>query len=327
MAFAAGITGTGSYIPERVMTNRDLELLVDTSDEWITERTGIRERHIAAPEEASSDLGVRAAERALSRAGVAASDLDLIICATVHGDMLFPPTACLIQHRLGADRAAAYDVIAGCTGFMFALHQARAMIEAGLYRKVLVIGSEVLSRILDWQDRSTCVLLGDAAGAVVLERVEQGRGILASRLGSDGSKGELLHMPAGGSRLPASEETVKAHLHTFKMNGRETFKHATRVMGEVSEQVLQDAGLGLDDVDLLIPHQANLRIIQAIAKRLHLPMERVMVNIQKYGNTSAATIPVALDEAVAEERLKSGQVALLVGFGSGLTWAGAVLRW
>ena len=324
----AAILGIGAYAPERVMTNPELEKMVDTSNEWIIERTGIEERHIAAPDEAGSDLAVKAALDAMAMAGITARDLDLIICATVTGDMPFPSTACYVQAKLGAPQAAAFDVAAGCTGFLYGMHVAQHLIRAGAHRRVLLIGVEVLSRVLDWTDRSTCVLLGDAAGAAILGLAEDGRqGILATNIAADGWKGELLHMPAGGSLHPASHETVDNGMHYFKMNGRETFKHATRNMEEIAMQTLRDAELGLADVDLLVPHQANLRIITYLAKQLEVPMEKVFTNVQRYGNTSSASIPLALTEAYKSGRVHDGQVILMVAFGAGLTWGAAALRW
>lgn len=324
---AVGILGLGMYAPERVVDNHWMEGIVDTSDEWIVTRTGIRERRFAAAEDATSDLATRAAQAAMADAGVGPEDVDLIICARVIGDMMFPATAALVQRNLGARGAAAYDVVGGCSGWVYALHQARGMIAAGLYRRVLVIGAEVLSRILDFQDRSTCVLLGDAAGAVVLGPVPQGQGILSSHLGCDGNLWELMYLPGGGSRRPASHETVEQRLHYFRMNGRETYRHAVQVMEEASQVALREAGLTVADVDLFVPHQANLRIMQAVGRRLGLDDARIMVTVDRYGNTSSASIPVALEEARAAGRLERGSVALLVSFGTGLAWGAAVVRW
>lgn len=324
----AALLGVGRYTPTRVMTNSELEQLVDTSNEWIIERTGIEERHIADPSEAASDLAVNAALLAMEMADVKAGELDLIICATVTADTLFPSAACLVQARLGASKAAAFDVSAGCTGFLYGLHLARHLVESGAHQRVLLVGVEVLSRILDWTDRSTCVLLGDGAGAVVVGAAQRpDQGILASRIESDGNKGDLLKLPGGGSRHPASEETLREGMHYFKMNGRETFKNATRLMGDSVQQVLAAAGLGLGDVDLLIPHQANLRIITALAKSLEVPMEKVFTNVQRYGNTSSASIPIALSEAVDAGLIQPGMVILMAAFGAGLTWGSTVLRW
>ncbi|ACA59173.1 beta-ketoacyl-ACP synthase III [Candidatus Desulforudis audaxviator] len=324
---SAGIVGIGSCVPERVLTNRDLEALVDTSDQWIRERTGIRERRIAGPDQSTSDLAVVAARRALADAGIEPGELDLIVVATATPDMIFPSTASLVQERLGCGPVAAFDLSAGCTGFMYGLVVGAQFIAAGTYRTVLVIGAETLSRILNWEDRSTCVLFGDGAGAVVLQPVPPGRGLLAARLGSDGSGGDLLKLPAGGSRLPASALTVEQKLHYVHMNGREVFRFAVRILGEAAAEVIREAGLRQDQIDLFIPHQANIRIIEAAAKRLDLPMDRVMVNVDRYGNTSSASIPLALEEAVHSGRLADGDRVVMVGFGAGLTWAAAVLDW
>lgn len=319
--------GLGSCVPERVLTNADLERMVDTTDEWIRTRTGIRERRIADPDTATSDLAAVAAQRALDEAGVAAADVDLIIVATVTPDMPFPATACIVQDRLGARKAAAFDLETACSGFVYALAAGAQFIEAGVYDTVLVIGAETLSKIVDWSDRRTCVLLGDGAGAVVLRPVGPDEGVLSFHLGADGSGAELLKVPAGGSRRPASRETVEQRLHYVYMNGREVFKFAVRVMGEAAQAALARCGLTFADVDLYVPHQANYRIIEASAERFGLPMERVYVNIDRYGNTSAASIPVALDEACSRGLLRPGHVALLVAFGGGLTWGAAVVRW
>lgn len=320
--------GVGRYTPERVLTNRELEQMVETSNEWIVERTGIEERHIAAPDEAASDLALIASRRAMEKAGIGVGEIDLIICATVTADTIFPSAACRLQAALGATRAAAFDVSAGCTGFVYGLHLAQHLVQAGAHRRILLVGVEVLSRILDWTDRATCVLLGDGAGAVIVgEATRPDQGVLATRIESDGNKGELLHLPAGGSRHPACEETLRAGMHYFKMNGRETFKNATRLMGDSALQVLAEAGVGLGDVDLLVPHQANLRIITALAKSLEVPMEKVFTNVQRYGNTSSASIPIALSEADDMGRLQSGMTVLMVAFGAGLTWGSALLRW
>lgn len=327
-ATRARILGIGAYSPEKVLTNHDLEKMVDTSDEWIVERTGISERHIAADDEASSDLATQAGRRAIADAGLTADDIDLLICASVTGDMPFPATACFVQANLGLKNAAAFDIAAGCTGFLYGLNLAQGLIRSGTYKRILLIGGEVLSRTLDWTDRATCVLLGDSAGAVVLgPAAEDEGGILATRIASDGTKAELLYIPGGGSRNPASHQTVDDRLHYFKMNGRETFKHATRNMAAIAKQVLEDSGLGLDDVNLLVPHQANLRIITYIAEQLGVPMEKVYTNVQRYGNTSSASIPLALTEARERGKLKKGDVVLMVAFGTGLTWGATLLRW
>jgi 3-oxoacyl-[acyl-carrier-protein] synthase-3 len=321
------VAGTGSYVPERVLTNADLEKIVDTSDQWITERTGMKERHIAAPDQAASDLAIIACEKALAEARVKPEDLDLIVVGTVTGDMPFPSTGCVLQQRLGATRAAAFDVSAGCTGFIYALSVAREMVLAGAYRTVLVVGVEVLTRITDWTDRSTCVLFGDGAGAAVLKAgKEPDTGILATYLAANGEGGRHLYMPAGGSRQPATHETVDQRLHTCKMNGNAIFKVAVRSMAEAVKRLLDDTGLAVEDVSLLVPHQANLRIIEATARLLKFPPERVFVNIAKYGNTSSATTIIALDEARRGGLAKPGDIVMLVAFGAGLTWGGVVIR-
>ncbi len=322
-----GIWGTGSAVPERVLTNFDLERMVDTSDEWIRTRTGIRERRIADEQTATSDLAMQAARRAMEAAGVGPEDIGLVVVATVTPDMAFPSTANLVQHGLGIKGAAAFDLAAACSGFLYGLDVAAWAIHAGRARHALVIGAECLSKITDYTDRSTCVLFGDGAGAVVLGPVREGHGILASRLGSDGAYGDLLCLPAGGSRRPASERTVADRLHYIKMQGNEVFKIAVRTMGEAAEQALRQAGLGVDQVTHLIPHQANIRIIDAAAKRLGIPEERVVVNIDRYGNTSAASIGIALDETVRAGKLADGDVVVMVAFGGGLTWGATVVRW
>lgn len=324
---AVGIIGVGTYVPEKIMTNKELESVVETSDEWIVERTGIRERRIAEPGMATSDLASRAAMKALNDAGVLPEEIDLIIVATATPDMLFPSVACLVQANIKATNAAAFDLSAGCSGFVYGLVTGSQFIKAGLYKKILVIGAETLSKILDWSDRNTCVLFGDGAGAVVLAETEPGYGILAARLGADGTGGDLLKLPAGGSRNPATADTITQKMHFVHMNGNEVFKFAVKVMGEAAVKALEDAGLNSGDVDCLIPHQANIRIIQSAAKRLKLPLDKVMVNVDKYGNTSAASIPIALDEAVHSGKIKQGDTVVLVGFGAGLTWASAVIKW
>lgn len=322
----AGIVGTGMYIPAKVLTNADLEKMVETSDEWITSRVGIKERHIAAPGETTSTMGAQAARQALADAHVSPEDVDLIITATITPDFPWPATACLIQREIGARRAAAFDIEAACTGFIYALTLARAFIAAGKYRTVLVVASETLSRITDWQDRNTAVLFGDAAGAAVLQRVESPRGILATHLAADGTKGELLELPGGGSRHPATHETLNQGMHTMKMKGNEVFKFAGKAMARANLAVLEAAGMTVQEVDLLIPHQANTRIIEAAARFSDMPMERVFMNIARYGNTSAATTAVALHEARLEGRVKSGTVCLLVAFGGGFTWGACLMR-
>ncbi|MEW6772231.1 MAG: beta-ketoacyl-ACP synthase III, partial [Bacillota bacterium] len=295
----AGITGLGIYVPEWVLTNSELERLVDTGDEWIIKRTGIRQRRIAAPGESTSDLAVRAAREALDAAGLPPEEVELVIVATATPDMLFPATACLVQHRLGAKRAAAFDLGAGCSSFIYGLAVGTQFIRTGCYRNVLVIGADVFSKVVNWEDRTTCVLFGDGAGAALLQPVEPPRGILSAYLRADGSGGDLLKLPAGGARLSASIETVQAGLHYFTMNGREVFKFAVRAMEEAAVEALRRAGIKQEEVDCFIPHQANTRIIEALAKRLCLPSEKVVINVDRYGNTAAASIPIALYEAVS----------------------------
>ena len=327
MTRAVGILGIGHYVPGKIVTNFDLEKIVDTSDEWITERTGIKQRHIAAPGQATSDMSLIAAQRALADAGVAAEELDLVIVGTASPDHAFPSTACLVQDRLGAKNAAAFDLSVGCSGFVYSLGVASQMVKSGLYNKILIIGAETLSSIINWQDRNTCVLFGDGAGAAVVGEVEEGYGVLGIDLGADGSGGKYLFQPAGGSRKPASEETVANHEHTIHMNGPEVFKFAIQILGKTAKKALAKAGMKPEELDLLVPHQANLRIITSAAKRLKMPMEKVWVNVDKYANTSAASIPIALCEAQSAGALKKGDNVLLAGFGAGLTWASIVLKW
>lgn len=320
------IAGTGSYTPKRVLTNAELERMVATSDQWVAERTGIRERRIAAAGEACSDLGIQAAERALKAAGVSAGDLDMILVATCTGDTLLPATACLIQHRLGAVKAAACDISAACCGFVYALGIADAYIKTGM-RHVLIVGSEVMSAITDWTDRNTCVLFGDGAGAAVLSASPDERGILSTHLRSDGSLCDLIIVPGGCSRIPPSEKMLSERLQYIKMKGNETFKVAVRTLEEIARETLAASGLKVEDIDLYVPHQANVRIIKAVADRLGLPLDKVVLNMDRYGNTSAASIPIALDEAVKDGRIKDGSLIMLGAFGAGLTWASALIRW
>lgn len=322
------IAGTGSYAPHRRLTNEDLERMVETSDEWITTRTGIKERRIADPSEAASDLAWEAATRALAAAELTAEDLDLIVVGTVTPDRLFPSCACTLQSRLGARNASAFDLSAACSGFIYALEVGRAMIRSGGHKTVLVVGVEVLSRIVDYTDRSTCVLFGDGAGAVILRPSDDpSRGVLSVATGSDGDMGDLLCMPAGGSRIPASHESVDNRLHHLTMTGNEVFKIAIRGMEKIAHEALARAGVSMEEVDLLIPHQANLRMIDAVARRMNISEDKVFVNIQKYGNTSSASIPIALDEAVRSGRVRAGANIIMVAFGGGLTWGAAVARW
>jgi 3-oxoacyl-[acyl-carrier-protein] synthase-3 len=322
-----GIIGTGKYVPERILTNQELEQMVETNDEWIVTRTGIRERRLAAETEATSDLAYEAAKRALDAAGLTADQLDLILVATITPDMFFPSTACLLQNKLGAKQAAAFDLSAACSGFIYGLATASNMIATGMYKHVLVVGAETLSRITDYTDRNTCILFGDGAGAVVLGPVEEGRGFLSFELGADGSGGELLKVGGGGSRLPASAASIEDKQHYIYMAGNDVFKFAVRIMGSAAEDALAKAGKTKEDVDLLVPHQANIRIIQSALNRLSLPEEKAMINLDKYGNMSAASIPVALAEAVEQDRVKPGDCLVLVGFGGGLTWGSSVLIW
>src|SRR4051795_12618321 len=314
------ITGLGGHVPDRVVTNAELATLVETSDEWIVERTGIRERRIAAPEEALTDLALPAAHAALADAHVEAKDIDFLVCATVTPDMMFPTSSALLADMLGAPSAAAYDLLAGCTGFMYALAQAYAMIASGLAHRALVVGGDVLSRILDWTDRSTLVLFGDGAGAVVMERVERG-GFLGFELGADGGGGESLWLPGSGSRKFEDPEKF------VKMNGREVFKFATRVMVSSADAILTECELGVDDVDVYVPHQANVRIIDHAARKLGIPQEKTVINVHKYGNTSSGSIPLALADAADDGRLEPGKLVLLTGMGAGLTWGSALIEW
>ncbi|MCM8766101.1 MAG: ketoacyl-ACP synthase III [Candidatus Omnitrophica bacterium] len=321
-----GIVGVGAYLPEKILTNYDLEKMVETSDEWIITRTGIKERRIASDQDAASDLGARAAEVALKDAGLTPEAIELLICATITPDMLFPSTACFIQRKIKAKNAVCFDISAACTGYIYALNIAEHFLKNGTYRNALVVGTEKLSAITDWKDRSTCVLFGDGAGAVVLKKVKQG-GIISTYLGSDGEQADLLKIPAGGSRMPASLSTVEARLHFLKMEGTELFKHAVRLMAEAAEKALAQAGLTCKDVAYLIPHQANIRILQAVAKKIGLPMEKIYLNIEKYGNMSSASTAVALYETVKFKKIKKGDIIVLVAFGSGLTWGATVIEW
>ena len=325
--FSVGIIGTGSYVPETIVTNHDLERIVDTSDEWILSRTGIRERRIADNSQATSDLSTIAAQRALDSAGLTAKDIDLIIVATITPDMSFPSTACIVQSNIGAEKAAAFDLEAACSGFLYALNVACQFVSTGFYKNVLVIGAECMSRITNWKDRRTCILFGDGAGAAVVGRVDKGYGFLSQYMGADGSGGDSLNMKAGGSRLPASMETIEKDLHYIQMDGSEVFKFAVRVMASSVNQAIKLAGLEKGQISLLIPHQANMRIIIGAAKRLEIDMDKIFVNLASYGNMSAASIPVALDEAFRSGKLKKDDYVCMVGFGSGLTWASNVLKW
>jgi 3-oxoacyl-[acyl-carrier-protein] synthase-3 len=320
------ITGLGCHVPERVVTNEELAQLVDTSDEWITTRTGIKERRFAADDEALSDICVPAIERALAAAGVEGSDIDVLIVATVTPDMIFPSTAALLADRFGAVDAAAYDLSAGCTGFMYGLVQAYGMVSSGLSKHALVVGADVLSKLMNFADRSTCVLFGDGAGAAVIEPVENA-GFLAFELGADGSGGVDLNLPGGGSRIPTTAESVARGDHYVHMNGRPVFRFATRVLVSSAEHVLERAGLSIEDVDVYVPHQANVRIIDHAVAKLGIPEDRVVVNVDRYGNTSSASIPLALADAIAEGLVHKGDTVLMTGMGAGLTWGSAVMNW
>jgi len=323
-----GIIGTGHYVPEKVLTNQELEQMVETNDEWIVTRTGIKERRIAAEHQATSDLAYEAAVKALKNAGISAEQLGLIVVATLTPDVMCPSTACILQEKLGAKKAAAFDLSAACSGFVYGLANASQFVASGMYDYVLVVGAEVLSRLTDYTDRNTCILFGDGAGAAVLGPVEQGRGFEAFELGADGAGGPLLRGGCvGGSRYPNASCLPEGMTHYIWQNGREVFKFAVRIMDSLTESVLAKAGKTKKDINLLVPHQANIRIIHAAMEKLELTENEVMINVDRYGNISAATIPIALSEAVEEGRLKRGDTVVLVGFGGGLTWGGAVLTW
>jgi 3-oxoacyl-[acyl-carrier-protein] synthase-3 len=321
------IAGVGAYVPSKVLTNAELEKMVDTTDEWITSRTGIKERRIAARDEFTSDLAAKAAQRAMKAAGVAAEQIDLIIVATITPDMVFPSTACLVQQKIGARRAAAFDLEAACSGFIYGLEIAQQFIMSRTYDTVLVIGAEKLSSIVNWQDRNTCVLFGDGAGAAVLQNRATSGGLLTAVMGADGGKAELLHMPGGGSRCPATTESVAARLHYLRMEGKETFKHAVQAMMSASQEALRRCELDISQIKCIIPHQANRRIIDAVGERLGATPGQLFVNLDRYGNTSAASVAIALDEAVSSGRIQRGDLILLVVFGAGLTWGAAVIEW
>ncbi|MBV9463821.1 MAG: ketoacyl-ACP synthase III [Verrucomicrobiae bacterium] len=327
MGRPVSIVGTGSFLPRRVLTNADLEKIVDTSDEWITTRTGIKERRIAQPNKATSDMAAEAALKALQDAKIGAEEVDLLICATITPDMPFPSTACFIQKKIGAHNAACFDIGAACSGFLYALKVAKQFIATGAAETVLVIGAEKLSSAVDWTDRNTCVLFGDAAGAAVLRSVPGRRGVIATEMGSDGRQTDILCLPGGGSKHPITAENIVDKLHTIKMAGKETYKFAVTVMQSAALKLLKKAGVDSSEIALVIPHQANLRIIESLADKLDLPREKFFVNLDKYGNTSAASVAVALDEASKSGRLKSGDLVLLVAFGAGLTWAATILEW
>src|SRR6266478_4199808 len=323
----ARITGVGAFLPKRVLTNADLEKMVETNDEWIVQRTGIRERRIVDENEATSDLAVRAAQQALERANLLPEDVEFIAVGTTTPDMIFPTTGNIVQHRLGCRRAGSVDMLAACAGSIYSLSIGAQFIQTGKYKRVLCIGAETLSKITDFTDRGTCVLLADAAGAAVLEATDEDRGIIDVDLYSDGQYWDLLYMPGGGSRYPATHETIDKRMHYAKMKGAEVFKVAVRMFAECTERILTRNGFTADDVTLFIPHQANLRIIEAAAKRVSLPMDRVFVNVDRYGNTGAASVYVAMEEAVSAGRLKRGDLMLIAAFGGGFTWGTALMRW
>ncbi len=323
----ARITGTGSYAPKKTITNHDLEKLVETSDEWITERTGIKERRIAEKDQSTSDLAYEASKKALKSAGLGPHELDLIIVATMTPDMVLPSVSCLLQEKLGAKKAAAFDVYAACSGFLYGMSVANAFIRSETYKNVLLVGAEVLSRFIDWEDRTTCILFGDGAGAAVIQRHAGKRGILSTHLHSDGALADLIQMPGGGSRHPASYDTIRERMHFIKMKGNETFKVAVRSLEGAVQEALDHNKVKPEEIDYLVPHQANLRIIQAMAQRLKMPMEKVVLTLPRYGNTSAASIPMSLDEAVRDGRIKENHLLLFEAFGGGLTWGSALVRW
>ena len=321
------ITGMGSYVPARVLTNADLESMVETTDDWITSRTGIKERRLAAPDETTSDMAAEAGRRALRTAGITPGEVDLIIVATLTPDMQFPSTACLVQHRLGAHRAAAFDIETACSGFVYALDIASHFVASHTYNTVLVIGAEKMSSVVDWTDRNTCVLFGDGAGAAVLQNRPNAHGLLTTCLGSDGGKASLLELPGGGSACPATADSVAKRMHFLRMDGKETFKNAVNAMLTAAKEALKRCELDITQIKCVIPHQANRRIIEAVGERLGAREDQVFVNLDKYGNTSAASVAIALDEAVSTGVVQRGDLVLLVVFGAGLTWAAAVIEW
>jgi 3-oxoacyl-[acyl-carrier-protein] synthase III len=321
------IIGTGSYVPQRVLTNHDLEKMVDTTDEWIVTRSGMKERHIAAENEFTSDLAAKAAQNAIEQSGISPDEIDLIIVATVTPDMFFPATACLVQKKIGAKNAACFDMSAACSGFLYALETAQQFITSHTYNTILVIGAEKLSTIVDWTDRNTCVLFGDGAGAAILRHRAGGHGIVSTYMGSDGNYSDILQIPGGGCRFPTPHQGQGDHARFIKMNGKETYKQAVTAMLNATNRVLEQSGLRKEDLACIIPHQANIRIIEALSDRLKLPMERFMVNLDRFGNTSAAAVAIALDDANRTGRMQIGEYVLLVVFGGGLTWASSVIQW
>ena len=326
-ATRAAVMGLGMYVPPRILTNHDLETMVATTDAWIVERTGIRTRHIAEAHEAASDMAVPASLAALQDAGLRPEDLDLIICATTTPDMIFPATACLIQDRIGAKRAGAFDLLAACSSFVYGVISAAQAIGSGIARHVLVVGAEVLTKLVDWEDRSTCVLIGDGAGAVVMGPAQNGGGVRSMVAGADGSAGDLLKLPAGGSRIPISQAAIDQNLHRARMDGQAVFRLAVRVVPDAIRQAVDRAGLTLDDIACIVPHQANRRILEAIARAMNLPFDRFVSTIETYGNTSAASVPISIWEAVRAGRIREGDHVVLAAFGGGFTWATCVLTW
>jgi 3-oxoacyl-[acyl-carrier-protein] synthase-3 len=321
------IAGVGAYVPEKVLTNADLERMVDTSDDWITSRTGIKERRIAAENETTSDMAALAAMRAMKNAGVTPDEIDLIIVATITPDMMFPSTACLVQHKIGARSSAAFDIEAACSGFIYALEIGQQFIMSRTYNTVLVIGAEKLSTIVDWTDRNTCVLFGDGAGAAILQHRPDAHGLLTACMGAEGDKAELLCMPGGGSKFPTTAETLAGRLHFLRMDGKETYKNAVTAMHTAGKEALRRCEIDISQIKCVIPHQANRRIIDAVSERLGAKPEQVFINLEKFGNTSAASVAIALEEAVRTGRIQRGDLVLLVVFGAGLTWAAAVIEW
>ncbi len=322
-----GIVGTGSFLPEKVLSNHDLEKIVDTSDEWISSRTGIKERRILESCKSSSDMAVEASKKALEDANLTPEDIDLVIVATMTSDMITPSTACIVQDKLGCKNAAAFDISAACSGFLYGLSVAYGLIKSGTYKNVLLVATEAMSRILDWEDRGTCILFGDGSGAAIISEVPEGKGIINMELGSDGSGADLLLIPSGGSKSPSTAETIKNREQYLRMEGSEVFKFAVRKIDETCKNIIKKSELNSEDIDLFIPHQANTRIIDSAIKKLKISKEKTFINLDKYGNMSAASIPVALDEALKQGRVKDGDNILLVGFGGGLTWGSAILKW
>ena len=322
-----GIIGTGFYVPEKIPTNIDLEKIVDTTDEWIRKRTGIEERRIANDEEATSDLAAKAGLKALKNTNTNPKEIDLLIIATLSPDHFIPSTACITQHKLGLKNAVCFDLSAACSGFVYSLFVAESLMKNSNYNTAMIIGTEIFSKIVDWKDRNTCVLFGDGAGAIIIKKGQKGKNIISFNFGSDGSGADLLEIPSGGSRLPTTYRTVDKKQHYLKMEGKKIYKLAKKMMVDSVIKALDDVNLTKKDIDLLIPHQANVRILKAVAKKLHLPLEKIMINLDKYGNTSAASIPIALDEAISQGKIKKNDIIVLTAFGAGLTWGAIVIRW